>query len=154
MAGQWQRSRWGRTTFGQGRYPAMAVAIPLGAVLAVGVGFLTFLSGLADGPHPVLVATSFAVVMYGTLVALAWAVVVDSATLRGAVDRPDDSIESVWLERACAGAFRDTLVVTGLGLAIIALADFDPDAELVLGGVIVVAFASLTTRYVVAKQQG
>ncbi len=148
------RTRWGRTRFADGRLPAVAVAIPVGLLLAIGVGAVTLWTGVASGEHALPVAGVFALVMSWGLVGLVWALVVDRTSLRGAIDNPDESIESTWLDAAMAGAFRDTIMLTGLVLAILSITGFELDVLWALIGVIVVGFFSTFVRYLMAKKRG
>ncbi|MGB9034675.1 MAG: hypothetical protein WCC45_09175 [Paeniglutamicibacter sp.] len=148
------RTRWGRTRFADGRLPAMAVAIPVGLLLAIGVGAITLWTGVASGEHALPVAGVFALVMSWGLVGLVWALVVDRTSLRGAIGNPDESIESTWLDAAMAGAFRDTIMLTGLVLAILSITGFELDVLWALIGVIVVGFFSTFVRYLMAKKRG
>ena len=146
------RTRWGRIRFAGGRLPAMALAIPVGLLLAAGVGAITLWTGVAEGEHALPVAGVFALVMSWGLVGLVWALV--GSSLRGAIDKPDESIESTWLDAAMAGAFRDTIMLTGLVLAILSIAGFELDVLWALIGVIVVGFFSTFVRYFMAKKRG
>ena len=148
------RTRWGRIRFAGGRLPAMAVAIPTGLLLAVGVGAITLWTGVSRGEHALPVAGVFALVMSWGLVGLVWALVVDRSSLRGAIDKPDESIESTWLDAAMAGAFRDTIMLTGLVLGILSITGFELDVHWALTGVIVVGFFSTFVRYLMAKKRG
>ncbi len=148
------RSRWGRIRFAGGRIPAMSVAIPAGLMLATGVGALTLWTGIARGEQAFLIAGVFALVTSGAFTGLVWALIVDRSSLRGALDQPDDSVESTWLDTAVAGAFRDTILLTGLGLATLAITGIDIDAVWALTGVLVIAFSSTFARYLVAKNRG
>ena len=148
------RTRWGRIRFASGRLPAMAIAIPIGLLLAVGVGAITLWTGVAQGEHALPVAGVFSLVMSLGLVGLVWAIIVDRSSLRGAINKPDESIESTWLDAAMAGAFRDTIMLTGLGLAILSITGFAFDAAWALTGVIVLGFFSTFVRYLMAKKRG
>lgn len=148
------RTRWGRTKFAEGRLPALTVAIPAGLALSVGVGALTLLTRAARGDHALVVAGVFALVMSWGFIGLIWALVVDRSTLRGALDDPDESVESKWLNAAMAGALRDTIVLTGLTLATLAITGFDLDGTWALIGVVWIAFFSTVVRYLMAKKRG
>ena len=78
----------------------------------------------------------------------------DRSTLRGAIDNPDESIESKWLDSAMAGALRDTITLTGVTLAALAITGFDLDVMWALIGVIGIAFFSTVVRYLMAKKRG
>jgi hypothetical protein len=148
------RTRWGRIRFAGRRLPAMAIAIPTGLVLAIGVGAITLWTGVARGEQAVPIAGVFALVMSWGLVGLVWAIIVDRSSLRGAIDKPDESIESAWLDSAMAGAFRDTIMLTGVVLAILSITGFELDVVWALIGVIVVGFFSTFVRYLMAKKRG
>ncbi|MGO1406731.1 hypothetical protein [Agrococcus casei] len=148
------RSRWGRTTFAEGRFPALSVAIPVGITLAIGAGALTLLTDVASGAQALLIAGAFAFIMSWGFVGLVWALVVDRATLRGAIDNPDDSIGSQWLESAMSSALGDTIMASGAGLVALALTGFEIDAIWALSGVIAIAFFSTAVRYLMAKARG
>ena len=148
------RTSWGRIKFAGGRIPAMVVAIPAGLVLAAGVGALTLLTEVSQGDQALVIAGVFALVMSGGFIGLIWALVVDRSSLRGALDKPDESIESKWLEAAMAGALRDTIMLTGLALATLAITGFEIDVIWALIGVVWVAFFSTIVRYLMAKKRG
>ena len=80
-----------------------------------------------------------AVVAMPWIFALAWVVLVDRTSLRDAVDRPDDTIEVQWLQRAQSGAFTDLLLV--LGLTLVAGVIVDLDVSLRIGLIALTAFA-------------
>ncbi|MFI9628128.1 hypothetical protein [Streptomyces sp. NPDC052042] len=92
--------------------------------------------------------------MSWSLIGLVRAIIVDRSTLQGALDKSDESIESTWLDTAMAGAFRDTIMLTGIGLAILAITGSESDAVWALIGVLFVAFFSVFTRYLMAKKRG
>lgn len=148
------RTRWGRVNFAGGHVPAMAVAIPAGLILAIGVGALTLLTKVAPGDQALVIAGVFALVMSWGFIGLIWILVVDRSTLRGAIDNPDESIESKWLDSAMAGALRDTITLTGVTLAALAITGFDLDVMWALIGVIGIAFFSTVVRYLMAKKRG
>lgn len=148
------RTRWGRTRFGNRNIPATAIAIPTGLLLSAGVGALTRWTGVAQGDHALLIAAVFALCMSWGFMGLVWALIVDRATLLGSINNPDESIESKWLDAAMAGALRDTIMLTGFCLAILAITDAKFDAEWSLIGVILIAVFSTSVRYLMAKKRG
>lgn len=132
----------------------MAVAIPAGLILAAGVGALTLLTEVFQGDEALVIAGVFALIMSWGCIGLIWALVVDRSSLRGALNKPDESIESKWLEAAMAGALRDTIMLTGFALATLTITGFEVDAIWALIGVIWVAFFSTVVRYLMAKKRG
>lgn len=148
------RTRWGRIKFAGGRVPAMVVAIPAGLILAAGVGALTLLTEVSRGEEALLIAGVFAFIMSWGFIGLVWAIVVDRASLRGALDNPDESVESRWLDTAMGGALRDTIMLTGVALVVLAVTGFELDAVWALTAVLGVAFFSVIVRFLMAKAQG
>ncbi|WP_261164230.1 hypothetical protein [Microbacterium sp. Marseille-Q6965] len=148
------RTRWGRVKFAGGRTPAMAVAIPAGLLTAAGFGSLTLLTDVVPRDHALLVAGVTAFVMSWGCIGLVWALVVDRRTLRGAIDKPEQSVESQWLESAQSGALTDLILMTGLALAVLSLARIRIDGTWALIGVIVIAGLSVGVRYLVARARG
>ena len=132
----------------------MAVAIPSGLILAAGVGALTLLSGVAQGQRALLIAGVFALRMSGGFIGLIWALVVDRSSLTGALDKPEESIESTWLETAMSGALGDTIMLTGFALVTLTITGLELDAVWALIGVLWVAFSSTVVRYLMAKKRG
>lgn len=148
------RSRWGTAKFGTQHIPAMAIAIPAGLILAAGVGALTLLTGVAHGEQALVIAGVVALIMACGFIYLIWALIVDRASLRGALDNPDESIESKWLESAMSGALGDTIMLTGLTLGTLAVTRIELDAIWALTGVVWVAGFSTFVRYLMAKKRG
>lgn len=146
------RTRWGRLRGGSST-PAMAIAIPAGLVLAVLVGVIA--AAMWDAPTPpVVVGIGFTVVTLPALVGLVWVFLVDRNTLRGAIDRPEESVEGAWYDKAAQGAFSDILLVVGLGTAFLAITGIRIDVLIALIGVLLVAMGSFSVRYLVARRRG
>jgi len=146
------RTRWGRLRGGS-RIPAMTIAMPVGLVLAAVVGVIAAVMWDAPTP-PVVVGIGFTVVTLPALVALAWVFLVDRSTLRGALDRPEESVEGAWYNRAAQGAFSDILLIVGLGTAFLAITGIRIDVLIALIGVLLVAMGSFGIRYLIAQRRG
>ena len=151
-ASQRDRTRWGRLRGGS-RTPAMAIAIPAGLVLAAVVGVIAAAMWDASTP-PLVVGIGFTIVTLPALVGLVWVFLVDRDTLRGAIDRPEESVEGAWYDKAAQGAFSDTLLITGLGTAFFAITSIRIDMLIALIGVLVVARGSCGIRYLIARRRG
>ena len=108
------QTRWGKARFGGGSAALLSISLGIGAIASAGLGWLFQLLG--DAERPVLAFTLMAVSTLPVTTALGWAALVDRSTLMGAIEKPDDSIESVWYEKAAGGAFGDILLVGGLGV--------------------------------------
>lgn len=149
------RTKWGRTKFGTGRTPAMAIAVPTGVILAVAGGLLSVLVGVTAA-NPALGFWVFSACLTMPAIALVYVLAVDRDTLEGAVERPDHTIESRWYDRAAAGSFMD--LVAGLGITLIVLTfvpgEVSVDLDLVLAGVVAACFVSFGIRYLVLRWKG
>ncbi len=147
------RTRWGRAKFAGGRLSALWTAVPLGVALAAGIAAIAVLTGGA-GPRPVAGAVAIGLITVWPCFGLAWALVVDRDTLRGAPADPEQSVESAWYQRAASGAFTDMLLITGLGTAAISFAAIDIPTHLALAAVLIVAMGSFAVRYAIQHRQG
>ncbi len=85
---------------------------------------------------------------------LAWVFLVDRSTLRGALDRPEESVEGAWYNRAAQGAFSDILLIVGLCTAFLAITGIRIDVLIALIGVLLVAMGSFGIRYLIARRRG
>ena len=81
---------------------------------------------------------------------LGWIIAVAPKTVPTA-PHPSDSVESAWLNSALAGTTTDVVLVAGLALTAISITRLELPTQLVLLGVLLVAFASTATRYTVAR---
>lgn len=145
------RSRWGRVR--GTRTSTLWIAIPAGLVLAAAFGVVFGLSSVA-GPQPVMAGIVFAVVTVWACFGLVWALIVDRRTLHGAVDRPEESVESRWFDASAGKAFTDVLLVVSIGGAVIAIGGLEPPVALVLPAVILVMAAAFGIRYLIARMRG
>ncbi|MFT4051213.1 MAG: hypothetical protein QM677_03065 [Microbacterium sp.] len=148
-----RRSRWGRVRFGAGRMPALWVAAPVGLVLAIGIAVLAVATDSA-GSRPILGGSVIAVMTWWPCLGIAWALIVDRETLRGAIDNPEQSVESVWYEKAASGAFTDVLLVAGLGTAAVAFTGIEISAVNALAAVVLIAMGSFAVRYLIQRRRG
>ncbi|WAC66000.1 hypothetical protein OVA14_12005 [Agrococcus sp. SL85] len=146
-----RRTRWGRVR-GTAGMPALAIAIPVGLLLGAAGGAVA--AAMIDAPSPMLVGLAVGASMGVPFVALVWALLVDRESLRGVVDRPEESVEGAWYDRAAQGAFSDTILVVGLATAALAVTGLRIDVVVALVGVLLVAMASCGIRYLVARRRG
>lgn len=155
MVDQGVRTKWGRTTFGAGRYPAMAVALPCGIVLGALLGVLAALLGVG-GSDPALVGAVFAVCLAFPSTMLVYLLVVDRSTMTGAADRPEESVEAGWYEKAAAGALTDIVLAAGATATVLSFIPekFALDPGLMLAGVVASAFVSVAVRYLLQRHRG
>jgi hypothetical protein len=84
--------------------------------------------------------------------ALGWAVLVDRTSITGAVERPEESVESRWLEQAAFGALFDGFAMIGLGAGAIAITGVEVAADVVLIALWVLLTVDVGVRYLVARR--
>lgn len=119
----------------------------IGVVVAAVVGVLAWaLSPVA--PEVSGIVFAIAALPFGVM--LGWIIAVAPKTLP-ASPHPSDTAESAWLSTALAGTATDLVVVVGLGLAAISIARLELPTQLVLLGILLVAFASTATRYSIVR---
>jgi nucleoside permease NupC len=155
MVDQGVRTKWGRTTFGGGRFPAMAIAVPCGMVLGALLGLLAASLG-AGGSSPVLTGAVFALCLAFPSTLLVYVLVVDRSTMAGAAEKPEESVESGWYDKAAAGALHDVVLVAGVTASVLAFLPekFLLDPGLLLAGVVGLCFASFAVRYLLLQRRG
>ncbi|MGO1591015.1 MAG: hypothetical protein ACTHW1_10720 [Ancrocorticia sp.] len=146
------RSQYGRVKFGGGHLPALWLAAPIGLIFAIAIAAVAVATNSA-GPRPIVGGTAITVVLIWPCLGLVWAMIVDRDTLRGATADPEQSVESVWYEKAASGAFSDILFIIGLGTAAVAFTGIEMSTVLVLAGVILIAMGSFAIRYLIQKRQ-
>lgn len=145
-----QRTTFGRTCGGRTPWPgAIAVGVAAAGVIAT---LTLFFNGGQRGMWLAAVMTAVSLPLF---TALGWVLLVDRRTIKGATERPEESVEAAWLEAASVSAFRDLILVMGLGLAVVNLV---PTAHGVLAshavtGLLVFAAVDVAVRYVVVKRR-
>ena len=149
------RTKWGQARFGSGRVPAMAVALPCGLFLGAGGGWLAVLTGVSAA-NPVLVFWVFTACLTLPAVLLVYAAIVDRNTIEGAVDRPDDSIEAGWYEKAASRSFTDLILIFGVAGTVFAFLPGETavDLKLVLPAVLILCAALFGVRYLLQRRNG
>ena len=126
------------------------VSVVLGGALAAGLAWGAI--EVRSPADPTVVFVIFLAAGWPALAALVWIVLLDRDTLAGALTRPEDSIESQWLDRASAAAFFDLVIVAGFVLAVLAFFDVELSGVNVLMAVLLGAMSDATLRYVVLRR--
>ena len=90
--------------------------------------------------------------LFGLL--LTWLALVDRHSIRGADTNPEESIEGRWYEKATSGAFHDTLVVVGLGAAILSFGGYVISPAAVGAALFVLMGCAAAIRYQIQKRRG
>lgn len=146
------RTAWGRARFGSGRLSALTVALPAGILLGAGSGWLAAALGIGRS-NPVLAFVIFAACLVLPATALVYAVVVDRNTVRGATERPGESVEEQWYGKAAAGSFADLILGLGAAATVLAFIPAEPAVSLkfVLPAILAACFASFGIRYLLLR---
>ena len=158
-AGARPQSRWGRSSrLGGGTRRLIGVSLGTGVLLTGALGLTAW--GLSQaGPDPDLqrawlVSLLAAAFCYPGASMLAWVLLVDRESVRGAVKNTEDTVEGHWYEKATSGAFHDLLILLGLGGSVVTLAGWQIQTNLIVMGLLLFMAASTATRYLLQKRQG
>ena len=144
------QGKWGRARFGGSSAQLLASCLAIAVLVSAALGWLFMV--LRNGDRPLLAFGIMAAFTLPVTAALAWAVLVDRSTITGALEKPEDSVESVWYEKAASGAFTDILLVGGLGCTALTFLGTEGTAGLVLGGVVAFAMLDFGVRYLWQKK--
>lgn len=140
-----KRSRWGRSRFGGSSAVLISISLAIGAAVSTAAGALFV--ALGDVERPVLAFALMVTFTLPTAAALGWALLVDRATLDGAADKPEDSVESAWYDKAASGAFGDVLLVGGLGAGGFTLTWIEGPLTWALSALVLFAMLDFAVRY-------
>ena len=152
------RSRWGCSSrLGGGTGRLMGVSLAVGVVGALGLGSAAWATTVAAGHADSLAwiaagAMALNGLLFGLL--LTWLALVDRHSIRGADTNPEESIEGRWYEKATSGAFHDTLVVVGLGAAILSFGGYVISPAAVGAALFVLMGCAAAIRYQIQKRRG
>ena len=124
------RTRWGATRSGRRGLALWAPSLVIGLVVAAVLGVNA--RAVNPAPNPALLGILIAAASLPIGTVLGWVLLVDRTSLEGAVARPEESVESVWLDRAMAGALPDAMAAIGLAAGAIAVSGKDVPAGAVL----------------------
>lgn len=132
---------WGRVKFGKTpRKPALPVALISGTLAATALSTLaTLISSRYDLWWQSLAI--YLVMLLPISVAGVWVLVIDRATLAGAVRNPEESVENTWAKNAAFNAFTATVILTAVGLTGAVLTEHHTIADTLL----VVVLAQMLT---------
>ena len=144
------RARLGRARFGGGPAALLIASALIGLGVAAGLGAL--FAWLGDSGEAWLRFVVMAVVSLPVAAALGWVLLVDRSSLADAIERPEDTVESAWMQRAAEGTVRDVFVTVSLGAAIFSITGLQLDTGLLLLGVAVLLVVDLGVRYLRVKR--
>ncbi|HZK04447.1 MAG TPA: hypothetical protein VFC82_01200 [Actinomycetaceae bacterium] len=136
---------WGATKSGRTGIALWGPAFAIGVLIAGVLGVLA--SIVSPSETPVLLGVVTGLVTLPLATTIGWVLLVDRSSIAGAVERPEDSVESQWLERAAMGALFDGLAMIGLGAAAITITGLDIGADVVLVALWVLLALDLAIRY-------
>ena len=145
-----KKTRWGRARFGGGAVALWSAALGIGLVFSAGLGGL--FSWLGGDGNPLLEFTVMAFCTLPVTSAFGWGMLVDRSTLAGAPDKPEESVESAWYDKAASGAFGDILLVGGLGSVAFTFTRLEADPSLALACLVTFAMLDFAARYLWLKK--
>ncbi|THJ64605.1 hypothetical protein E8P82_14630 [Arthrobacter echini] len=132
----------------------MAIALPCGTVIAALLGLLAAMLRIGES-NPLVIGVVFAVCFIFPATLLVYILVVDRSTMKGAAERPEESVEFGWYDKAAAGALGDIVVVAGITALVLSFIPdkFALDPGLLLAGVVCLAFVSVGVRYLIQRHR-
>jgi hypothetical protein len=119
-------------------------------VLASGIGLL---AGTFGADQFWLRAAVFSACTLGPAYGLGWLLFLAGRSGPDAVASPEDTVERDWWHRSASGSFLDLIVVAGLGLSALAVADLRVDAQNVLAALVVFGLADVTLRHALLSRR-
>ncbi|MCR8670025.1 hypothetical protein [Agrococcus sp. HG114] len=143
------RSSIGRSRFGGGGATLIIASLLLGLAVSSAMGGLY--AWLGDTGDAWLRFSILAFVTLPVTASLGWVLLVDRSSVKDAVERPEDSVESRWFAKAAEGTMIDAFVVIGIGAAVFSFAEIELPVGLVLVAIDVLLLLDLGIRYLVAK---
>ena len=152
MTNSSSRTAWGATKKGRRGVGLWGPAVGIGVVVSAVLAGLALM--VSSSPEPGLLAVVTAAVVLPVGVALGWGIMVDRSSISGAVDRPEESVESRWWDQAASGALMDGFAMIGLGAGAIALTGVEVAADTVLMALWVLLSVDVGIRYLVARRAG
>ncbi|MDO4897950.1 MAG: hypothetical protein Q3965_01460 [Rothia sp. (in: high G+C Gram-positive bacteria)] len=141
-----EKTRWGRAKFGESSQLLIALSLLGGALVPLGTAFLLFMNK-QDGDFWFYLLASF-VATYLISVASIWALLVDRNTLAGAVEKPENSVESLWYSKATENTFHIMLAVLGLSAGVSSIYNW----QFATGYVLTVATLLMGLVFIVSYQ--
>lgn len=144
------QTRWWKARFGGGSAALLSISIGMGIVVSAGLGWLFLVLG--DVERHMFAFTLMVVSTLPVTSALGWAVLVNRSTLAGAIEKPNDSIESAWYEKAAGGVFGDILLVGGLSATAFAFTKIEAPISWCLAAVVLFAMLDFAARFLWQKK--
>jgi len=121
------RSRFGRAKFGGGPKTLIAVSVAVGLVLSIALSVIVALTVLTE--NKALAVALFTAFTAPWLIAIVWLLLVDRDTIEGAINKPEQSIESRWYAQAA----QDTVHALLWSVGVMGVASVFVDASVSLG---------------------
>ncbi|QUW18274.1 hypothetical protein [Agrococcus sp. Marseille-Q4369] len=144
------QSTIGRARFGGGTSALVLVSLLIGLAISSGLGGLYAWIGETGEAW-----VRFAIVAVVTLpvsAMLPWALLVDRSSLKGSIERPEDSIESRWYAKAAEGTMHDVLITVGIGAALFSFTQLQVNTGILLIVLGTMVMADFGVRYQLAKR--
>lgn len=122
------------------------LAVLIGGAIAAMVGLLAWLlSPVAPGLWSIIF--SLAALPFGVMLGI----IILTPSRQSTSPHETDTAERTWLDKALAGTATDIVFVVAIGLVVVSISRQELPTQLVMIGLLLVAFASTATRYTVAR---
>lgn len=144
------QSNIGRARFGGGTATLVIVSLLIGLAISGGLGALY--AWIGDTGEAWLRFAIVAIVTLPVSVMLPWALLVDRSSLKGATERPEDSIEARWYSKAAEGTMHDVLITVGIGAALFSFTQLQVNTGILLIVLGTLVMADFGVRYQLVKR--
>lgn len=146
-------SRFGRSKFGGSQTTLLIISAIIGCAIAAACGIAFAIFNHTELRFVVKFLIAFGC-MWPTAAILAWALLVDRNTIRGAIKNPEKSIESHWFDQAASATLVDTMALTGIALTLISITEWQITGTNTLAGCLIFMMIDLGLRYLISSKRG
>lgn len=149
------RSTWGTSRFGGGRFTLIVVSVVSGLLIAALISLT--MGSLMDVADLGLFLTVGTALSAPVTVVTIWAILVDRSTVRGAVSRPERTIENDWSEKAAHRCSLTMGIILGPAILLFLIAEgrqwwTAPPTSSVLVAVLLLMWGTWALHYQLIKR--
>ena len=141
------------TVMGGGKIALWSASIACGLVGGSIIGVLAFL-GHGEPSEKLVYALCLGVTVAVMLTILAWALLVDRATVKGAIEHAESSVEDAWMQNALGWGFAAVMCVNGVLMVLLAIREGPISHAAAVVGLLASTFVGLivwVVAYLVVK---
>jgi hypothetical protein len=140
----------GRPRFGGSAAALVIVSLLIGLAISSGLGALY--AWIGDTGETWMRFAIVALVTLPVSVMVPWALLVDRSSVKGSIERPEDSVEARWYGKAAEGTMHDMLITVGIGAALFSFTQLQVNTGILLIVLGALLMADFGVRYQLAKR--